>query len=132
MTKTRDCSQDAKNINKRKQVFEVFTSRVSSQFERVEMKTAIFNNEKISMKVERVIQQTNSISRRERERERQQERDQESDRTRKTRDRKRDRDRDQEKNQELNRTRESRDRERDQTMKSENENDLMKDVLVAK
>ncbi len=47
MTRTRDRSQDAKNINRRKQVFEVFTSRVSSQFERVEMKTAIINNEEI-------------------------------------------------------------------------------------
>ncbi len=71
MTRTRDRFQDAKN--KRKQVFEVFTSRVSSQFERVEMKIAIINNEEISTKIKRIIRQADSISRRKRERKRERE-----------------------------------------------------------
>ncbi len=60
MTKTRDRFKNAKN--KQKQIFEVFTSRVSSQFKRVEMKTAIINNKEISTKIKRIIRQTNSIS----------------------------------------------------------------------
>jgi septal ring factor EnvC (AmiA/AmiB activator) len=117
MTRTRDRSQDAKNISRREQVFEVFTSRVSSQFERVEMKTAIINNEEISAKIERIIRQADSASKRERRRDRERERKQERERE-----------------QERDRTRDTRDRdrERDETMKNENEDDEMKDVLAAK
>ncbi len=125
MTRTRDRSQDAKNINRREQVFEVFTSRVSSQFERVEMKTAIINNEEISTKIERIIRQTDSVSRRERERER-------------SRDRKQEREREQrrEREQERDRARDTRDRDRErdeaiETMRNDDD-DEMKDVLAAK
>ncbi len=128
MTRTRDRFQNAKN--RRKQVFEVFTSRVSSQFERVEMKIVIINNKKISAKIERIIRQADSISRREREQEREQERER------------------QEREQERERTRDTRDRDRFRTVrneneiavknenkiavKNENENDEIKDVLAAK
>jgi hypothetical protein len=77
MTRTRDRSQDAKNISKRKHVFEVFTSRVSSQFQRVEIKIAIINNEEILTKIKRIIRQADSASRRERRRDREREQKQE-------------------------------------------------------
>ncbi len=120
MTRTRDRSQDAKN--RREQVFEVFTSRVSSQFERVEMKTAIINNEEISAKIERIIRQADSVSRRERkrERERSREREQKRDRARDIRDRDRARGRDETM------------RNENETVRNENEDDEMKDVLAAK
>ncbi len=127
ITKTRNRSQDAKNINKQEQVFEVFTSRISSQFERIEMKTAIINNEEISTKIERIIQQTNSVSKceRERERERSREREQEQEQERK---RKRERER--------NRARDTRDRDRErdeaiETMRNNNDDEI-KDVFAAK
>jgi hypothetical protein len=132
MRRTRDRSQDAKNINKRKQVFEVFTSRVSSQFERVEMKTAIINNEEISTKRERVIWQADLISRREQEweREREQAREQERERARAQ---------EQEQGPDRSRNTRDRDRERDETIrneietvKNENKDDKMKNVLAAK
>ncbi len=125
MTRIRDRSQDAKNINKRKQIFKIFTSRVSSQFERIEMKIAIINNEEISMKIKRIIRQADSISRRERERKR-------------SRDREQKRERKQERKRKQERDRawviRDRDRERDEaieTMKNDND-DEMKKVLAAK
>ncbi len=68
VTKTHEKSQEAENKNA--ETFNVFIARESSQFERVVMKTVVFNNEEMSANVKRVIHRANSVSRRDRERER--------------------------------------------------------------
>ncbi len=68
VTRTRKRSQNVEN--KKIEIFDSFIAREFSQFERMTMKTAILNNEKISIDVKRVIHQANSVSKRRRERER--------------------------------------------------------------
>ncbi len=80
ITRTRDRSQNAEN--RREQIFEFFIARESSQFERVEMKTAIFNNEEISAKIKRVIHRVDLVSDRERDCDRERERGSERSRER--------------------------------------------------
>ncbi len=64
VTRSRERSQEAKN--KKSLTFEAFTTKESSQFERIEMK--ISNNEDISALMKRVIRRADSVSKRDRDR----------------------------------------------------------------
>jgi hypothetical protein len=87
IARTRDRSQDAKNIrekriaiqeenerrkmiNRRTREIEAFTHRESSNFERVKAEMTIIHNEDVASKIQNVLHRADSASRRERERER--------------------------------------------------------------
>ncbi len=72
IARSRDRSQDAKNINRRQTAFETSINRESSQFERVKMKIALNNQKEMTSKIENVIHRADSAFERERERERKQ------------------------------------------------------------
>jgi hypothetical protein len=72
MIRSRERSSNAEN--RRKQVFETFIARESSQFERMKMKTAVNNEKKMKSKIKNVIHRADSALERERERERRRER----------------------------------------------------------
>jgi hypothetical protein len=66
IARARDRFSDAKNRNtRRQQVFENSTRRQSFLFERVEMKTATLQNERIIFEIERVVRRDHSTSSRE-------------------------------------------------------------------
>ncbi len=70
IARSRDRSQNAKNINRRQAVFETSINREFFQFERVKMKTALNNQQEMTSKIKNVIHRADSVSKRERERER--------------------------------------------------------------
>ncbi len=74
IARTRDRSQDAKNINRRQAAFETFINREFSQFERVKMKIALNNQKEMTSKIQNVIHHADSASGRERGRKRERER----------------------------------------------------------
>lgn len=62
-------TKNAKNNRFTKEIiFETLTARLSSQFERVEMKTALLQDEAMNSKIERVIHRVDSTSDRRRDR----------------------------------------------------------------
>jgi hypothetical protein len=75
IARSRNRSQNAKNIIKRQAAFEVFINREFSRFEHVKAKTIVLHNENVAMKIENVIHRADSASDRDRERKRDRERD---------------------------------------------------------
>lgn len=65
IVRSQDHSSRAKNV-RRKQAFEIFINRESSQFERVEKETALLHDVTIDSKMKRVLHRVNSASERER------------------------------------------------------------------
>jgi uncharacterized membrane-anchored protein YhcB (DUF1043 family) len=63
-----------KMLNKKKQVFQDFTTRESSQFERVEMKMTAIHDEMMNSKTALAVHRVDSVSERRRNRERKKER----------------------------------------------------------
>jgi UDP-3-O-[3-hydroxymyristoyl] glucosamine N-acyltransferase len=57
--RSRDRSSDAKN--RKKQTFEISTNRISSTFERVEMKMKIIHEKNVDSNVKRTIHRANSV-----------------------------------------------------------------------
>jgi hypothetical protein len=72
---------------KREEAFIISTSRVSSQFEHVEIKTAIRKNTSVVSNIERAMHRADLISGRERDRDRKRDRKRSSDRERRDRER---------------------------------------------
>ncbi len=112
ISRTRDCSQDAKNIqeknaiqerneernddeemiNKRTREFKAFIHRESSNFERMKVEMTILHDENVASKIQNVLRRIDSALKRERERERARKRKREKTR-KKTRERTRERER---------------------------------------
>jgi hypothetical protein len=82
-------NENVKNemLNRRKQAFQDFTTRESSQFKRVEMKMTAIHDEMMNSKTAFAVHQVHSVSERERDRERERERERERDRERRDRER---------------------------------------------
>ncbi len=78
IARTRNRSQDAKNIHKRQAVFETSTNREFSKFAHVKAKTTIFHDKIISSKIQNILHRADSALKRERRRERKRERERES------------------------------------------------------
>jgi hypothetical protein len=77
IARSRNRSQDAKNITRRQAAFEAFINREFSRFEHVKAKTIVLHNENVATKVENVIHRADSVSDRNRKRKRDRERDRE-------------------------------------------------------
>jgi hypothetical protein len=104
IARTRDHSQDAKNIRKRENAiqeknenremiikktreFEAFIHRKSSNFERMKTEMTILHNEDVTSKIQNVLHRADSAFERERERERKRERERERERAQRERSR---------------------------------------------
>ncbi len=81
ITRSRDRSQNAKNINRRQTVFETSTNRESSRFEHVKAKATILHNENVVSKMQNVLHRADSALERERGRRREQASEQASEQT---------------------------------------------------
>ncbi len=72
ITKFRDRSQDAKNINKQQTIFETSTNRELSRFEHVKAKATILHNKNVASKMQNVLHRADSTFERKREQKREQ------------------------------------------------------------
>ncbi len=77
IARSRNRSQNAKNIIKRQAAFEAFINRKFSRFQHVKAKTIVLHNENVATKIENVIHRIDFASNRDQERKRDRERDRE-------------------------------------------------------
>ncbi len=82
IARTRNRSQDAKNITKRQAAFETSINRELSRFEHVKAETTILHNENVASEVENVLHRIDSALERERKLKRERERERERERKR--------------------------------------------------